>query len=584
MKKILLALMLLTGNFFVYAQQFDPDLIPYDTYILCFGTQQTIVANVDNSVDDADLYWYDKNGFIANGRSLTVDLPGTYYLYNETNTQNVLYDSTVVVFRRKPDFSPALVLVNQDTSVNIDPGDTAVLFTTYSDLDLGIEFNYESNFCNFFDNVSIKVFFLDSIYEMFEHLYISFPEGGFYAIYVSIDFPDLFYSQTFVYYVKVRPHIEINKAQNTFILSQPVKITTGPLGSNSLIEFSPFTVQEQYFATTIFDTLFSLNNRYEYFKLNMPPLDTNITLNPEDINIAFDISAANEYVAGYGKKLDIWLFIQNSESFIFPQYYGSDYDTLDLGEPPINAENINDKTKFLTYPYLFTPKSDRYISDADIYMPAPYIDLNNNVDYENEYAFLSPGFYHFYPQSGVINLSNDEYFYLEFFSNRAKVFLRRAVLFFNHNRLLKFNVFPDRFVWLVNGHPYEENTDLILDPKDFQSQDSLNVQLNIYYKSILIDTVNLKFYIPEETKSFQNFFSPNADGINDVWLVPTLYEPDDLIIIFDYSGKKVGHFYVRDFPTGWDGTINNSPLPSGQYWYVIQGKNIKDSGLVIIMR
>lgn len=63
-------------------------------------------------------------------------------------------------------------------------------------------------------------------------------------------------------------------------------------------------------------------------------------------------------------------------------------------------------------------------------------------------------------------------------------------------------------------------------------------------------------------------FTPNGDGINDVWGIPELRDrPEVRITIFDREGIKV---YEMSAIEGWDGRDNGLSLPSGDYWFVIK--------------
>jgi len=66
-----------------------------------------------------------------------------------------------------------------------------------------------------------------------------------------------------------------------------------------------------------------------------------------------------------------------------------------------------------------------------------------------------------------------------------------------------------------------------------------------------------------------NFFTPDGDGLNDLW-IPENQEafPQILTIIFDRYGREVYRMGIND--SGWDGLYNNSELPTGDYWYVIK--------------
>ncbi|MEL1244104.1 choice-of-anchor L domain-containing protein [Flavobacterium sp. DGU11] len=68
------------------------------------------------------------------------------------------------------------------------------------------------------------------------------------------------------------------------------------------------------------------------------------------------------------------------------------------------------------------------------------------------------------------------------------------------------------------------------------------------------------------------FFTPNGDGINDTWRIPfSYYRPGIFITIFDRYGKIITGF--KGYEQGWDGTYNGRPLPSTDYWFLIELEN-----------
>lgn len=63
-------------------------------------------------------------------------------------------------------------------------------------------------------------------------------------------------------------------------------------------------------------------------------------------------------------------------------------------------------------------------------------------------------------------------------------------------------------------------------------------------------------------------FSPNADGINDSWVISNLdLYPDCLLQVFNKWGNLV--LDSKGYPENWDGTVNGSALPSGTYYYIL---------------
>ncbi|MEC4003891.1 choice-of-anchor L domain-containing protein [Flavobacterium sp. SUN052] len=72
--------------------------------------------------------------------------------------------------------------------------------------------------------------------------------------------------------------------------------------------------------------------------------------------------------------------------------------------------------------------------------------------------------------------------------------------------------------------------------------------------------------------NYPKYFTPNDDGINDVWNIKNLsYFPDARVTIFDQYGKLIYSFKQNE--KGWDGTLNQTKLLSSDYWFTIQFQN-----------
>jgi hypothetical protein len=67
---------------------------------------------------------------------------------------------------------------------------------------------------------------------------------------------------------------------------------------------------------------------------------------------------------------------------------------------------------------------------------------------------------------------------------------------------------------------------------------------------------------------YPKFFSPNGDGINDVWQIKgvtsTFYEVSN-IYIFNRFGNLL--HIVKDNTVGWNGLVNGKKLPPSTYWF-----------------
>ena len=69
--------------------------------------------------------------------------------------------------------------------------------------------------------------------------------------------------------------------------------------------------------------------------------------------------------------------------------------------------------------------------------------------------------------------------------------------------------------------------------------------------------------------SIPKFFTPNADGFNDVWYIIGMSRNTKLSLkIYDRYGKVLKE--INHFSEGWDGTYNGIPMPATDYWYSVE--------------
>ena len=67
------------------------------------------------------------------------------------------------------------------------------------------------------------------------------------------------------------------------------------------------------------------------------------------------------------------------------------------------------------------------------------------------------------------------------------------------------------------------------------------------------------------------FFTPDGDGLNDEWYPGNReFFPNVEVIIYDRYGRVVARLGQVD---KWDGTYDGSPLPTGDYWYVVNAND-----------
>jgi gliding motility-associated-like protein len=86
-----------------------------------------------------------------------------------------------------------------------------------------------------------------------------------------------------------------------------------------------------------------------------------------------------------------------------------------------------------------------------------------------------------------------------------------------------------------------------------------------------------------------NTFSPNGDGINDMFIVNGL-KPNSTFYVYNRWGKKV--FASTAYKNNWDGKIQNSTgeptnelVPEGVYFYTLESSNgTKNNGYIQVVR
>ncbi|WP_027385581.1 DUF7948 domain-containing protein [Chryseobacterium gregarium] len=71
--------------------------------------------------------------------------------------------------------------------------------------------------------------------------------------------------------------------------------------------------------------------------------------------------------------------------------------------------------------------------------------------------------------------------------------------------------------------------------------------------------------------SIPNAFTPNGDGYNDHWKITGLENyPGTEVNVYDRKGLPVFKETTTKKPMAWDGKLNGTPVPTGNYWYTIK--------------
>lgn len=137
-----------------------------------------------------------------------------------------------------------------------------------------------------------------------------------------------------------------------------------------------------------------------------------------------------------------------------------------------------------------------------------------------------------------------------------------------------------RYKWSPSAGLSEDD---ILDPIASPDQDTDYI-LTVSIDGLCDVVVNVSVRVLDQL-SPPNTFSPNGDGINDVWNIKSLDSyPDANIEVFTRTGQKV--FISKGYTTPFDGTFQNKALPVGVYYYRISPNNGRKtiSGALTIIR
>ena len=114
---------------------------------------------------------------------------------------------------------------------------------------------------------------------------------------------------------------------------------------------------------------------------------------------------------------------------------------------------------------------------------------------------------------------------------------------------------------------YEEDTDYTFTTSG-TTLVILNVSLN---DSLVIEPIVFRVTISESKLSFPNAFSPNGDGINDIYKAK---EYQSLVEFHAYIFNRWGQelYEWTDPSNGWDGTHNGKDVSDGVYFVLVKAK------------
>ncbi|MDR3681265.1 MAG: T9SS type B sorting domain-containing protein, partial [Flavipsychrobacter sp.] len=141
----------------------------------------------------------------------------------------------------------------------------------------------------------------------------------------------------------------------------------------------------------------------------------------------------------------------------------------------------------------------------------------------------------------------------------------------------------DYTVTLHSAAPKGINDNRYLIPEsDYIVTKDMTVYARLTVGGLCSSTASGSVYIKKMDQCYPiavpEFFSPDGDGVNDLFQIDNLQAYDNPeIVVYDRYGKQVfkGGKEALTPPNGWDGKYISKDLPSGDYWYEMKFKEIK---------
>ena len=137
--------------------------------------------------------------------------------------------------------------------------------------------------------------------------------------------------------------------------------------------------------------------------------------------------------------------------------------------------------------------------------------------------------------------------------------------YYGMNQQLQANHFASTRTHTRLDHPFESDA---IYSNEFCYRIELIQQESELYPKQDISYSNMECFLFEPEFHIPNAFSPNIDGVNEIWKPEIIYGEAGagyLLQIFDQWGKIM--FETDDPNEGWDGMHNSEPSPIGSYIY-----------------
>ncbi|MEL6535642.1 MAG: gliding motility-associated C-terminal domain-containing protein, partial [Bacteroidota bacterium] len=143
----------------------------------------------------------------------------------------------------------------------------------------------------------------------------------------------------------------------------------------------------------------------------------------------------------------------------------------------------------------------------------------------------------------------------------------------------------------------DENRSLTLNSSEAQGYGESEITVTVSDGELEASTTfTVIFGITKREPVIYDLFTPNGDGVNDLWIIENLqsydsyqivaFDPETQTQLFSLAGEGTGN--LGDSIEFWDGTSNGVAVADGAYGYVIiatyEGATEKFTGFVVVQR
>lgn len=142
------------------------------------------------------------------------------------------------------------------------------------------------------------------------------------------------------------------------------------------------------------------------------------------------------------------------------------------------------------------------------------------------------------------------------------------------------------YQWLIDGNPTEAQGNTFT-TNTLKNNEKVTCMVRVQAGctvSLISETYTVEFIAPE-TINIPNTFTPNGDGINDVWNISDLsYYTSCSVTVYNRLGNIV--FQSIGYGRPWDGTFKGQQVPVATYYYLIETARNKErlKGSITVIR